>query len=166
MIEFTKLTTDKEVASFWEKLYGYHKRDISQDMTDEELEYFSGPEYYNAIMDLKVNKSGEQLPLEMVFISDCEQRYLGFAMYKIYNTEDGKAFILEFCIDEPLRNQGLGTQVAKAFETYLQREGATYLAINTSNKDNLRFWKRFGFSESEPDEWGKMIYTKTVEHIL
>ena len=162
MFKFKKLTTDEEVAEFWEKLYEYHEQDLFADMDEEDQEYFSGREYYDAIMDLKVNTNGGQLPLEMVFITDEIGVYIGFAMYKIYNNEDGKAFILEFCIDQLLRNQGLGTRVAKAFEKYLQNDGATYLAINTSNEDNFRFWKRFGFVESEPDEWGNMTYTKMI----
>jgi len=161
--EFRKLNTDEEVASFWEKLYQYHKQDLFAYMDEEEQKYFSGTEYYDAIMDLKTNTKDGQLPLEMVFIYDESGHYIGFAMYKIYNTEDGKAFILEFCIDRLLRNKGLGIRVAKAFENYLKANGATYLAINTSNQDNLRFWQRFGFAPAEADEWGNMTYTKMIE---
>ena len=161
-ITFRKLSSEEEIAQFWEKLYAYHKQDLINDLDEEDQEYFSGSVYYDAIMNLKMNTTSGQLPLEMVFMYDSEELYHGFAMYKIYNNEDGKAFILEFCIDEPLRNRGIGTQVAKAFEHYLQAEGATYLAINTSNDNNLRFWQRFGFVESEPDEWGNMIYTKML----
>jgi len=162
MFKFNKLTTNEEVASFWQKLYEYHKQDLFNDLDEEDQAYFSGTEYYDAIMDLKINITGGSQPLEMVFIDDESGQYIGFTMYKIYNTEDGKAFILEFCIDPLLRNKGIGTRVAKAFEHYLKNDGATYLSLNASNKDNLRFWQRFGLVPAEPDEWGNMTYTKTI----
>lgn len=162
MFKFKKLNTEVEVASFWEKLYEYHREDAFKDMDEEDKEYFSGRDYYDAIMDLKGNTSGGQLPLEMVFVYDENDKYIGFIMYKIYNKEDGKTFILEFCIDKSSRNKGIGTQIAQEFEKYVRIEGATYLAINTSNENNRRFWQRFGFSETELDEWGKMIYTKVI----
>lgn len=115
MFKFNKLNTTEEVASFWQKLYEYHKQDLFNDLDEEDQAYFSSTEYYDAIMDLKINITGGSQPLEMEFVNDESGQYIGFIMYKIYNTEDGKASILEFCIDPLLRNKGIGTRVIKAF---------------------------------------------------
>jgi len=159
-IRFKKITTPEEAEVFWKKLREYHHADLFPHMTQEEADYFASDEYYDAIMDLNRNSSGIGRPLEFVFFYDGDENYLGFTMYKIYTEEDGKAITLEFCIDKPFRNRGVGSLVSHELEKLLESEGATYFTLNSSNADNRRFWQRNGYLEHEPDEWGEMVYIK------
>ena len=154
------MKTPEEVALFWQKKRAYDQADLFPHLDEEDRAYFSGSEYYDAIMDLHQNATSGGRTLEFVFFYDEKDEYLGFAMYKIYTNEDGKAIILEFCIDKPFRNRGIGTMVSQALEKLLAGEGATYFALNASNADNRRFWQRNGYVADEPDEWGEMVYVK------
>ena len=160
MVKFRKMKTPEEVALFWQKKRKYDQEDLFPHLSEEDREYFSGTEYYDAIMDLHQNATTHGRTLEFVFFYDELDTYLGFAMYKIYPNEDGKAIILEFCIDKPFRNRGLGTTISQEFEKLLASEGATYFTLNTSNTNNRRFWQRNGYVADEPDEWGEMVYVK------
>jgi len=154
------MKTSEEVELFWQKKWEYDEADLFPHLDAEDREYFSGSEYYDAIMDLHQNTAPEGRTLEFVFFYDENDIYLGFSMYKIYTNEDGKAIILEFCIDKPFRNRGLGTTISQEFEKLLKSEGATYFTLNTSNDDNRRFWQRNGYVADKPDEWGEMVYVK------
>ena len=160
MIKFKKMKTPEEVELFWLKKREYDQKDLFPHLDEEAREYFSGSKYYDAIMDLHQNAAPGGRTLELVFFYDKQDTYLGFAIYKIYTNEDGKAIILEFCIDHPFRNRGLGTKINQEFEKLLESEGATYFTLNTSNDNNRRFWERNGYVMDKPDEWGEMVYVK------
>ena len=82
-------------------------------------------------------------------------------MYKIYNQEDGKCFILDFSIDSKYRSKGIGSQVVNAFESLVKaNEGATYFVLNTSNENNERFWMKQRYYPSEIDDNGEVLYIK------
>lgn len=159
MITIKKLITPEDISKFWEKLKIHQQQDVFKDLDAADQEYFSGPDYYDAIMNLHQNPLPGAYLLEFVFFYE-EGTYIGFSMYKIYNLEDGKAFILEFGIDKPFRNRGVGRTVVQIFEAFLKSQGAAYFALNTSNENNLRFWQRLGFVPDKEDEWGSMIYVK------
>jgi len=164
---FKKMTTATEIEEFWKQKRKYEKLDIFPNVkeTGKELEelihWFQSEEYYNRIMDLHRNVQQNGSGLHFVFIYDNKNEYIGFIMYKIYTQEDGKCFILDFSIDSKHRNKKVGTQVVAAFESLVkENEGATYFALNTSNDNNKRFWKRQGFYPSEVDEYGEILYLK------
>lgn len=161
-----KMTTTDEIAAFWQVKREYEERDIFPSLEDDEptknelINWFRSQEYYEVIMQLRETASDGGSTAQFVFFYDDTDRYLGFALYKIYTNEDGKAFILDFSIDEQYRNLGLGTKIARFLEELLVNEGALYYALNCSNAANHRFWQRLGYVPTEPDEHGEMIYIK------
>ena len=166
-ITFKKLINEKEIALFWEKKREYERNDIFPNLTEtgqeraEIVEWFHSEEYYRIIMNLHHHPKNGDSPLEFIFVYD-QDTYIGFLTYKIYHSEDGKAFILDFSIETSHRNQGLGSRVVAELELFLKEQGAAYLALNTSNENNTRFWLRNGFSPTEPDEYGNIVYTKEI----
>ncbi|MGX6977889.1 GNAT family N-acetyltransferase [Vagococcus elongatus] len=167
-IFFRKMNTVEEVNDFWQKKRHYEREDIFPNLEekDDELQeiiaWFQSEEYYEIIMDLHQHAQAGGQTLSFVFMFDEQNNYLGFTMYKIYTEEDGKAFILDFCIEKDYRNKGIGSIVVRELEKFLKREGASYIALNTSNKKNLNFWEKNGFSKFATDEFGKMVYTKKI----
>ncbi|MEY8303515.1 GNAT family N-acetyltransferase [Anaerosalibacter bizertensis] len=88
------------------------------------------------------------------------KEYVGFAAYVIYHSEDGKCFIVEYCIEPKWRNQGLGTKFFQLIERKTLKNGASYFELNFSNEDNIRFWKSNGFIYAYKDEYGSEVYAK------
>lgn len=165
-IKFKKMVTTDEIGLFWEKKRCYEQEAIFPNLVEtgaerqEIIEWFESEEYYEIIMDLHDHPQGGGSALQFVFIYDDQESYLGFTMYKIYTQEDGKAFVFDFCIEPESRNQGLGAEVFRELEKLLQAEGGKYVALNTSNQNNQRFWQRQGFVATEADENGEIVYVK------
>ncbi|MEG0619297.1 MAG: GNAT family N-acetyltransferase [Bacilli bacterium] len=162
-----KKTTQTEIDEFWKKKSEYEKNDIFPylDETGEELEeiisWFQSSEYYNIIMDLHSNSQENARTLQFAYVYDDAGKYIGFIMYKIYNLEDGKCFILDFCIEREFHNKGVGAEVFNFFEQYVKKnEDATYIALNGSNDRNKRFWKKQGFVYQKQNTHGDEIYIK------
>jgi len=163
-ITIKKMTSPQEIDLFWQKKREYEQKDIYPNMElepDETLEevkgFFESQEYYDIIMDRHKN-SGMQFAF---FYKD--EEYLGFTCYIIYTKEDGKAVVLDFCIDEPFRNHGLGAKTYAVLAKTLKEEGGTYAALNTSNSNNRRFWENLGFQERGVDEWGEQFFVKKID---
>jgi len=163
-----KLTTEDEIAKWWEKKREFDKYDLfpnaeldEGETLDELIEWFSSPTYFDTIMSLHKSHAPGGSALQFVFFLDDDGEYLGFAHYKIYTEEDGKAVILDYCIDKTQRNNGVGATAFRELENILCAEGATYVAINTSNSNNRRFWLRQGFSLAEPAN-PETPYTKVI----
>ena len=167
-ITIKTLTTEPEIAEFWAKKAEYNHRDLypnmeleAEETLEEIMDYFEGEEYREAIMTMHRERGGQ---FAFFYL---ENAYLGFALYKVYTPAYdknylGEAMLMEFCIEPAFRNLGLGALAFQALEHRFQKESGTYTAINTSNQDNLRFWKRQGFSEWKQDEWGNTVYRKDI----
>lgn len=162
-IIFRELDTSEEIEQFWEYKRLYEKNDIfpyihqTEEALAETVGWFQSQEYYETIMHLHQEPLDGNSRLEFVFFY-LDDKYLGFLSYKIYHAEDGKAFILDFSIAEPYRNKGLGSQVVSGLQDYLKKKKATYLALNTSNQRNQKFWIKQGFEAKEKDAYGEVIY--------
>lgn len=162
------LTTDYSIKQFWRRKRQYEKEDIFPGNTREEIEdraYFLSDDYYDQIMNLYRIPQGGGSGLKFVFFY-LNDDYIGFSMYKIYTEEDGKAFILDYCIDKNVRNIGLGHKVWQSFETLLKTEGATYFALNTFGERRERFWKSIGFIQSDTKEELQPLYYKDADGVL
>lgn len=131
-IIFREMDTVEEINEFWQKKRQYELEDVFPNLAKkgnalkETVDWFQSDEYYDIIMDLHEHAQPGGQTLKFVFIFDEQINYLGFSMYKIYTEEDGKAFILDFCIEKQYRDQGLGSHVSQEFEQYLMNEGAKY----------------------------------------
>lgn len=166
-ITIKKLTDPNDIQLFWAQKRAYEERDIFPDLVEtgaerqEIIDWFKSQEYYDLIMELHHKPHGGGSPLAFVFFMKENQEQMGFAMYKIYTQEDGKGFILDFCIQPDQRNRGIGALAFQALESHMREEGAIYTALNASNERNARFWQQIGFlPEADPDEHGEIVYVK------
>lgn len=143
--------TENEIATFWEQLQAYYKRDIFPDADDKNLHYFLGRDYYDHVMNI------HNRPLDRCFfLFFCRNgQNIGFAMPVIFTTEDGKCFIMEYCIYPEFRGSGAGTKCAVALLNWAKEHGALYAELNYGGDTRRQhFWRRVGFIENGVDEWG------------
>ena len=83
---------------------------------------------------------------------------IGFAMPVIFNTEDGKCFIMEFCVYPEFRGNGTGKECARVLLAWAKENGALYAELNHgSNQRRRYFWETVGFIENGADEWGEPL---------
>jgi len=152
--------SEEEVALFWQMLYQYFNEDIFpntiEPVSEEDYEYFFSKKYKDAIMKLYYNESE---PLYIVFLRNNDKN-IGFATYKTYHSEDGKCFILEFCILKEYRNKGIGTLFFEMLRQHEKNKGAQYCVLNVTSEGSVRFWKRHGFVKMSVDEYGSDVYEK------
>lgn len=154
----------EEVEFFWGKRDQYMKEDIIPNCTlgsplDEEVKkWFFSREYKDHIMNL-FNRNQDQLNI-LLFRKNNE--YVGFCVYVTYISEDGKCFIVDYCIDFNYRDQGLGKQFFYLLKDQVIAEGAKYFALNLSNENNRRFWKSLGFEKAYTDEYGEDVYLNRI----
>ncbi len=145
----------EDVALFWEQLHTYHKRDIFTTSEDEDLEYFLNDAQYRSQIQ-QVHDRPQDRCYYLFF--NREGRDIGFALPVIYTTEDGKCFIMEFCVYPEFRGSGTGTQCAKVLLNWAKANGAQYAELNCgSDVRRRRFWERIGFTENGADQWGEPL---------
>ena len=150
-IEIRTAVTPEDAVRFWEELRAYHARDNFPDPKDrEDLDYFLGEEYRAQIQALH---DRPQNPLYYLFFIRNGQE-IGFAMPVLHNDEEGKCFLMEFCVYPPFRGNGTGTACAQTFLAWSKERGAVYWELNCDGERRVRFWHRLGFIPNGVDEWG------------
>ena len=143
--------TENEAALFWEQLHAYYKRDIFPDPNAEERDYFLGDEYRTTMQ--RIHDRAQDRCCYLFFQRN--EQDIGFALPVIYNSEDGKCFIMEFCVYPEYRGNGTGRECANVLLNWAKENGAHYAELNYGGNDRrLRFWKSVGFIENGVDEWG------------
>lgn len=154
MITIREAITEPDVQAFWVELRAYQARDLFPDPEDEDRAYFlSGSEYPAHIQQLH-DRPKDRIHY-LFFHRDGQD--IGFAMPVIYETEDGKCFILEFCVYPAFRGGGTGTQCAQALLSWAWQRGAAYAELNCGDPRRRRFWSRVGFLPNGVDEWGEPL---------
>ena len=150
-ITIREAITETDVAVFWEQLHLYHKRDIFPDPESEDLEHFLGSEYYDHMM--KIHSRPQDRCYFLFFLRDGHDT--GFAMPVIFTSEDGKCFIMEYCVYPEFRGNGTGKECARVLLDWARENGALYAELNHgSNERRRHFWETVGFIENGADEWG------------
>lgn len=153
-ITIREAVTKTDVAAFWEQLYDYFKRDIFPVPEDEDRAYFLGDEY-RAHMQ-KIHNRPQDRCYYLFFCRGGQD--IGFALPVIYNTEDGKCFIMEFCVFPEFRGDGTGRECARELLDWAKENGTLYAELNYgSNERRLHFWECVGFIENGVDEWGQPL---------
>ena len=153
-ITIREAISENDVAVFWEQLHTYHKRDIFPDPKSEDLEYFLGSEYHDHMM--KIHSRPQDRCRFLFFHRDGQD--IGFAMPVIYTSEDGKCFIMEFCVYPEFRGNGTGKECAKALLNWSKEHGARYAELNHGSSERRKhFWESVGFIENGADEWGEPL---------
>ena len=153
-ITIREAITETDVAVFWEQLHTYHKRDIFPDPDSEDLEYFLSSEYYDHMM--KIHSRPQDRCYYLFFHRDGQD--IGFSMPVIFTSEDGKCFIMEYCVYPEFRGNGTGKECARVLLDWAKENGALYAELNHgSNERRRHFWKTVGFIENGADEWGEPL---------
>ena len=139
----------EEIRSFWD----LHIRCLVEDgiVSDEEdIAYFRGREYRGI---LEAHMARERDRHHMVWFCRQGER-IGAASYCVYQSEDGKCFILDFWVFPGSRGNGTGHRCFEALQERAGAEGAVYYELNSEKEDSVRFWKSLGFAENGADEYG------------
>ena len=162
-ITIREAVTEVEISRFWEQLYLYFKRDILTGKQIEDLSYFLGSEYHDNMMKLH---DRPQDRCTFLFFYRGEQD-IGFAMPVIYTTEDGKCFIMEFCVYPEFRGNGTGRECARVLLDWAKDRGALYAELNHGGNERRRcFWESVGFIENGADEWGEpLMILPPADHV-
>ena len=154
-ITIREAVTEADIAAFWEQLHTYHKRDIFPDPEDESLTHFLNDAEYRAQIQ-RVHDRPRDRCYYLFFHRDGQD--IGFALPVIFTSEDGKCFIMEFCVYPEFRGSGTGQDCAGALLNWAKERGARYAELNYgSDERRLRFWQRIGFVENGADEWGEPL---------
>ena len=153
-ITIREAITENDVAIFWEQLHAYHKRDIFPDSDNENLEYFLGSAYHDYMIKMHSRRQDR-----CFFLFFCRNgQDIGLTMPVIYTTEDGKCFIMEFCVYPEFRGNGTGKECARVLLNWAREHGALYAELNHGSGERRRhFWESVGFIENGADEWGEPL---------
>lgn len=151
---------ESEFDYFWQWRDKYMVEDILphatfSESTEKDYEWFFSDAYREEIAGLFTRKVD---PLEIVFLQDEKHNNIGFIVYAIYHSEDGKCFILDFCINEEYRNKNVGTAFFSMIKKHVIEQGSTYFALNLTNENNKRFWQQQGFVKASMDEFDSYVY--------
>lgn len=147
--------SEADTAAFWEQLHTYHKRDIFPDPNDENLTHFLNDTEYRAQVQCVHDRPQDNC--HYLFFQQ-NGRDIGFALPVIFTSEDGKCFIMEFCVYPEFRGNGTGRACAAVLLDWAKARGACYAELNYGGDERrLRFWKRIGFVENGVDEWGEPL---------
>lgn len=160
--------SNKDIEFFWERRNEYFIKDLipnselGDKINEEDIKWFFSKEYKDHIMKLFERKVD---PLYIVLIKK-DKYNIGFMTYVIYNSEDGKCFVLDYCIYQKYRNNGIGKKVFYLLEKDFINKGATYIDLNVSNTNNERFWIGNGFLKTNiKDDQNNFIYRKVLKTI-
>ncbi|WP_024467470.1 GNAT family N-acetyltransferase [Treponema pedis] len=144
-----------EIQDFWSRHIAYLINDGI--ITDkEDIEYFTSNEYRGILEAHMVRDIDKQ---HMIYFIRNEKR-IGAASYCIYQSEDGKCFILDYWIFPEYRGNGTGHLCFTALEQYTKNDGAKYYELNSSKENSIRFWKSIGFIENGKDEYDMPLLIK------
>ena len=145
----------ESLDEFWKSHITYLIDD--EIITDEEdIDYFKGVEYREILKNHMLREVDKH---HMVYFIQDEQR-IGAASYCIYQSEDGKCFVLDYWVFPEYRGNGTGHKCFEALEQYTQMNGAKYYEINSTKENSIRFWKSLGFVENGKDEYDMLLLVK------
>lgn len=155
--------TQRDTETFWRELRAYQTRDLYPNPKDEDREYFLSDTEYRAQIETLHDREHDRC--RYLFFQRGGQD-IGFALAVIYDTEDGKCFLLEFCVFPEFRGNGTGTSCARAFLDWARENGAKYTELNCNTGQRTRFWSRVGFLPNGRDEWGEPLMLLPPEETL
>ncbi|AIN93890.1 GNAT family N-acetyltransferase [Treponema putidum] len=154
MIEIEEIPIT-DISEFW-SLHITYLVDDSIITDKEDIDYFTGEEYRGILESHMIRNTDKQ---HMVYFLRDGVR-IGAASYCIYQSEDGKCFILDFWVFPEYRGNGTGYLCFEALEQYTKSDGSIYYELNCSKEDSIRFWKSLGFIENGKDEYDMPLMIK------
>ena len=150
MVQIRECEGRQEEEFFWEQLQVYFERDMFPDPEDEDRAYFLGSDYRSTAADMHAREKDRLRYL--LFEKDGGK--IGFVMAMIYDSEDARCFLMEFCVFPQYRGGGTGRACAKAFEAWALEQGAAYIELNAHTEQRQRFWHSVGYVDNGRDDWG------------
>jgi GNAT superfamily N-acetyltransferase len=158
-ITLREILTPEEIRRYWKAQDEMNLRDVFPN-TDigvppapEERSWFLGSGFHG-YMDEMCTRAVDRA--HRFFFCEGE-REVGFVMLCIFGSQDGRCYIVNFCIDPDLRCRGLGSRCYRAVEQWAKAQGAQYCELNTHSRRSLEFWKRLGFCYNGFDEYGSIL---------
>lgn len=161
-ITIREAVTKAEVEHFWQELHEYHTRDMFPEPQDEARGYFLSDEYRDQMQ--RIHERAEDRCYYLFFYRDTAE--IGFAMPVMYDSEDGKCFLMEFCVYPQYRGKGTGGECARVFLEWAKEHGAGYTELNCDTEARIRFWSRSGFRCNGRDEWGIPLMMREPENFI
>lgn len=144
-----------DIQNFWDIHIRYLVDDsIIED--DEDIDYFQSEEYRGV---LKTHMLREKDKHHMVYFAEDGVR-IGAAQYCIYQSEDGKCYLMDFWVFPRYRGNGTGHRCFAALESNTKAQGAVYYELNCERENAIRLWSSLGFVENGEDEWGMKLMIK------
>ncbi|MCL2670783.1 MAG: GNAT family N-acetyltransferase [Clostridiales bacterium] len=124
------------------------------------MDYLLSEEYQTTVETLMDRAEN---PIRAVQLLDAHQSALGFALYCNYYTEDGKLFIMEFCVEPPCRGQGYGKLLYELIEAREKARGAKFAELTTDSA--TPFWQGLGFVNTGVADLdnGDFIFRKKID---
>lgn len=156
--------TERDVERFWTELHNYLRRDMFPDSGEGDVErYLSNQAYQNQVQQVH---DRERDRCHYLFFRRNGQE-IGFALPVIYDSEDDKCFVLDFCVYPEFRGNGTGTACTQALLKWAKEHGAAYAELSYGeDARRLRFWRRVGFLPNGANEWGDLLLTYPPEEEL
>lgn len=156
-ITIREAVTERDIAAFWAQFYAYYHRDAFPDQEDREQEDYLSETDYRTHMERLHERP--QDPCRYLFFHR-EGQDIGFALVVIFTSEDGKCFVLDFCVSPEYRGGGTGRACARALLDWAKERGGTYAELNYGEDERrLRFWNSVGFVPNGANEWGDPMLT-------
>lgn len=150
-IEVYECLSDEDRERFWLKLREYFLRDV---FPGDESCFHCSDEYKNRIENLRKRRFD---PARYLFFKRGGEE-IGLALTVVYASEDGKQFVLEFCVYPEQRGNVTGTDCAKALLDWGQENGAKFAELNCGGDERReRFWSRLGFVRNGIDAHGEPL---------
>jgi GNAT superfamily N-acetyltransferase len=153
-ITIREAITEQDTAFFYAQLHAYHERDIFPDPEDVSRAYFLDSTQYGAQIQKLHDRARD--PCHYLLFSR-NGRDIGFALAVLFRSEDGKCFLMEFCVLPEFRGGGTGLACAQVFLAWARENGAAYAELNCNTEQRKRFWQRSGFRCNGTDEWGEPL---------
>ena len=150
-ITIRECVTPEAQERFWNYLREYFIRDIYPG----EDHYEPCPEEYRKTIQALHDR--EENPMHYLLFCKNGQD-IGLALTVLYQTEDGKQFILEFCVFPEFRGNGNGKECAAKLLQWGKQRGAKFAELNAGGDPRRsRFWNYSGFVPNGTDQWGEPL---------
>lgn len=147
-IEMELVVKDADREEFWKEKNRYQIKDIFPNdtigtpLTREQKAWFFSKEYRESIHKLCIR----EINPAYAYFFKMDGKRIGFVLYCTYQSEDGKCFILDFCIYSAFRKQGIGKECFSLLEETTKQQGAAYYELNVAGHQAKRFWECLGFA--------------------
>ena len=147
--------TENDAAAFWKQLRLYSKQDRFPDSNDRNGKSFPDDSEYRTCAQ-SMDDSPQDRCWYLFFQQD--GRDIGFALPVLYTSEDGKCFVMEYCVYPEYRGNGTDESCASALLDWARENGALYAELSVGGEmQQEHVWESLGFLKNGFDERGEPL---------